>query len=108
MQNCINDPNKSFNGTEASPKGHGYASSGEEVGVIKKGLDGKDWIVILDKNNVKRWVKHKPNDIELNFLTLEMFFQLTVIPPYKVHEYLNNIALFKDLIKKVILQALAK
>ena len=102
MQNCINDNTKSFNGTEASPKGHGYASSGEDIGVIKKGLDGKDWIVILDKNNIKRWVKHKSNNIELNFLTLEMFFQLTVIPPYKVYNYLNKNAVMTDLKKKII------
>ena len=53
MQNCINDPEKTFNGTEASPKGHGYSSSGEDVGVIKKELTPEGLIIYMVEDRMK-------------------------------------------------------
>jgi len=40
MPLCIKDPKKSYKGNEPSPKGLGYCAHSEEIGTIKKGLDG--------------------------------------------------------------------
>ena len=56
MPPCKNDPKKSYKGTEPSPKGTGYCAHAEESGTIKKGLDGKQWIV-SESNNVKKMDK---------------------------------------------------
>ena len=56
MTQCKNNPKKSYKGTEPSPKGLGYCGSGEKEGTIKKGKDGKQWII---KN--KRWIKYNSN-----------------------------------------------
>ena len=57
MPKCINDPKKRYKGDEPSPKGLGYSASAEEVGKIMIGLDNNNWIVVTNKNMVKRWKK---------------------------------------------------
>lgn len=61
MPFCKNDPTKTYKGTEPSPKGLGYCGHCEEIGKIKKGLDGNKWIITTNKNGVKRWTKYKSN-----------------------------------------------
>lgn len=56
MPKCVNNNNKSYKGTENSPLGLGYCSNSEEVGTIKIGKDGKEWIVKQTKSS-KRWTK---------------------------------------------------
>lgn len=57
MPKCKNNPKKTYNGTEPSPKGKGWCAGGMEEGVTKKGTDGNNWIVSADKNGNKRWKK---------------------------------------------------
>jgi len=59
MPFCKNDPKKSYIGNEPSPKGLGYCAHAENVGVVRKGLDGNKWIISTTSKGVKRWVKHK-------------------------------------------------
>ena len=61
MPFCKNDPSKTYKGTEPSPKGLGYCAHCEEIGKIKKGLDGNKWIITTNKNGDKRWIKYKSN-----------------------------------------------
>ena len=61
MPFCKNDPKKSYIGNEPSPKGLGYCAHAENVGVVRKGLDGNKWIISTTSKGVKRWVKHKPH-----------------------------------------------
>lgn len=58
MPQCKNDENKTYNGTEPSPKGLGYCAHAEKVDTIRKGRDKNDWIV-KKYGNIKRWVKYK-------------------------------------------------
>ena len=57
MPKCLNNPKKSYKGTEPSPKGLGYCAGGMKVGEKKKGKDGNMWIVKQVKNGSKRWMK---------------------------------------------------
>ena len=59
MPKCLNNPKKSYKGTEPSPKGLGYCAGGMKVGEKKKGKDGKLWIVKKVKNGSKRWIKER-------------------------------------------------
>lgn len=59
MPKCKNDPNKSYKGTEPSPKGLGWCAHGEKEGKKRKGKDGNQWIVKKVSNGSKRWVKYK-------------------------------------------------
>ena len=34
-----------------------------EIGTIETGLDGNQWIIVENKNNVKRWKKHNENKV---------------------------------------------
>ena len=57
MPKCLNNPKKSYKGTEPSPKGLGYCAGGMKVGEKKKGKDGNMWSVKQVKNGSKRWIK---------------------------------------------------
>jgi len=59
MPKCKNDPNRSYKGTEPSPKGLGYCAHSMKVGDKKKGKDGNMWIIKKVKNGSKRWMKYK-------------------------------------------------
>ena len=56
MPKCINDPKKSYKGTEPSPKGLGYCAHSEEIGSERKGRDGNLWVV-KKVGKSKRWMK---------------------------------------------------
>jgi uncharacterized protein YwqG len=62
MPKCLNNSNKTYKGTENSPLGLGYCSFNEEIGTIKIGKNGKQWIVKQTKKS-KRWseIKSKNN-----------------------------------------------
>lgn len=58
MPKCKNDPERTYKGTEPSPKGLGYCAHSEKVGQKRKGKDEYQWIVKQVKNS-KRWMKLK-------------------------------------------------
>ncbi len=60
MPHCKNNPRKTYEGTEPSPKGLGYCASGEKEGTKMKGKDGNMWI----KSNGK-WIKHEKDYYKL-------------------------------------------
>ena len=131
MPECKNDKKRKYKGTEPSPKGLGYCAHAEKLGRKKKGKDKNMWIVIETKNGVKRWVKFNPDkkyifkkvkeDIEASnnkwkeikplkiikkkskkHLTLEMFYNLIVIPPKNVNKYISKNSIIKKIIDKII------
>ena len=59
MPKCKNDSSRSYKGTEPSPKGLGYCGHAEKVGKRMKGKDGKIWIVVKNKNGIKKWTRFK-------------------------------------------------
>lgn len=59
MPKCKNDSSRTYKGTEPSPKGLGYCGHAEKIGKRMKGKDGKIWIVIKNKNGIKKWIKFK-------------------------------------------------
>lgn len=61
MPKCINDPKKSYKGTEPSPKGLGYCAHSEKIGSEKKGRDGNLWVV-KKVGKSKRWMKKSTKD----------------------------------------------
>lgn len=67
MPVCKNNPERSYTGTEPSPKGLGFCASGEVDGTKMRGKDGNMWIKTND-----RWVKH----ISKRELKDKMFNQL--------------------------------
>src|SRR6056300_1145935 len=77
MPKCLNDPKKSYKGTEPSPKGLGYCAGGMKVGEKKKGKDGNMWIVKQVKNGSKRWVKvnvkEKTKEVKVNCKDLVIY-----------------------------------
>ncbi len=52
---CLNDPSRSYTGTEPSAKGLGYCAHAEKLGTIRRGKDGKLWQVTKTKSGIKRW-----------------------------------------------------
>ena len=77
MPKCLNDPKKSYKGTEPSPKGLGYCAGGMKVGEKKKGKDGNMWSVKQVKNGSKRWVKvnvkEKTKEVKVNCKDLVIY-----------------------------------
>ena len=59
MPKCKNNSNKTYKGTEPSPKGKGYCAGSIKVGIKKKGKDCNMWIVKKNKNGIHRWAKLK-------------------------------------------------
>lgn len=55
MPACKNDAARTYKGTEPSPKGLGLCAHAESVGATRKGRDGRQYEVRLDKNGVKAW-----------------------------------------------------
>ena len=51
---CINNPNYTYSGKEATPLGLGYVAESEQVGHIMEGRDKTMWIVGI-KNGIKVW-----------------------------------------------------
>ncbi len=59
MPKCLNDATKTYTGKEENPKGLGFSASGEKVGTVMKGKDGKDYKVHETKTCLK-WVLVEP------------------------------------------------
>jgi hypothetical protein len=92
MPHCKNNPKKTYEGTEPSPKGLGYCASGEKEGTKMKGKDGNMWI----KSNGK-WIKYEKD-----------YYKLLLNKLYKWWRYLSQggiIVIFQNnshkLIKKI-------
>lgn len=50
-----NDAARKYKGDEPSPKGLGYCAHAEAAGKTRKGKDGRNWTIALDKNGTKSW-----------------------------------------------------
>ena len=57
MPKCKNDPERSYNGDEPSPKGLGYCAHAEKDSTTKTGKDGNKWIIKTLESGTKRWIK---------------------------------------------------
>lgn len=55
MPRCKNDPARSYNGNEPSPKGIGYCAHAEPTGARRVGRDGAPWVVATDANGRRFW-----------------------------------------------------
>ena len=53
---CINIPTATYSGKEMSPLRYGISAEEFDIGVVKKGHDGLNWIVKM-KNTRKVWVR---------------------------------------------------
>ena len=88
MPTCKNDPSKKYKGTEPSPKGLGWCAHSEKEGKVRKGKDGKEWIVKKVKNGSKRWVKKPstkiPNDREYKITVSYRSIAYYMFPDYKM------------------------
>ena len=60
MPVCKNDKKKNYKGSEKTPLGLGFCASGYKVDKMKKGKDGKMYMVVKYKNG-KRWQVIKRN-----------------------------------------------
>ena len=58
MPKCKNDKNRTYKGTEPSPKGLGICAHAEKIGFKLKGNDGNTWIVKQISFGFKRWIKY--------------------------------------------------
>lgn len=91
MPKCKNDPNKSYEGNEPSPKGLGICAHAEKLNSKKKGKDGNMWIVTETKNGVKRWVKYDTSkQKKSDGLTTNMFFGVPDIPLKDISKHMNK------------------
>ena len=59
MPKCKNYPKKTYKGTEPSPKGLGWCAHSENIGTVKKGKDGKQWIIQKTSIGTKKWSRLK-------------------------------------------------
>lgn len=92
MPFCKNDPKKTYKGNEPSPKGFGYCAHSEKIGTMKRGKDGKVWIVKKFKN-IKKWVF---SDFYTNFKKSEN--QLKLLLKKSIVSF--NYKSFEDKLKK--------
>lgn len=60
MPKCKNDPKRSYQGSEPSPKGLGYCAHACKEKTVMKGRDGAQWKVVRTKDNILRWQKVAP------------------------------------------------
>lgn len=104
MPKCKNDSSRTYVGNEPSPTGLGFCSNGEEINTLREGKDGNFWKVSQDKNGKKRWTKSNLK----NYFSLEMFFQVRVITPIELKNYLPDIDIFKKITKDIIPELISK
>jgi glutaredoxin 3 len=60
MPVCDNDPKRTYTGKEQCPTGSGHSARVEAVGTVRKGTDGRPWVVHTYKHKrrrLKRWVR---------------------------------------------------
>jgi hypothetical protein len=74
MPKCLNNPNKSFQGTEPSPKGLGYCAGSMKVGEKKIGKDGNMWIVKTFTDGSKRWIKNNKELKKINHTGYKRYY----------------------------------
>lgn len=55
MPKCKNDITRTYKGTEPSPTGLGFCSFAESLDTTMTGKDGNMWIVVQNKNKIKKW-----------------------------------------------------
>jgi len=80
-----------------SPKGLGYCTHSEKLGRKMKGKDGNKWIIIENKNKVKRWIKL--NNDSLNKSLFNKLFSKLEKKIYKWWLKLSNgyiLIIYKD------------
>lgn len=58
MPTCKNDKHSTYTGDEPSPKGLGFCAHAEKINTKMIGKDKNSWIISVDKNNTKRWIKY--------------------------------------------------
>ena len=63
MPKCLNDSKRNYKRNEPNPKGFGYCTHSEKIGSMKRGKDGKIWVV-KKFNNTKKWIL---SDFYINF-----------------------------------------
>ena len=117
MPKCKNDDTRFYKGTESSPKGLGFCAHGEILGKRKEGKDGNTWIVVENKNKIKRWMKFVESNINTNpnfkkikllkkpketYFSLEEFYKVTVISPKDIKKYIKNNKIIMKVIDKII------
>ena len=90
MPKCLNDPNKSYKGTEPSPKGLGYCAGKMMIGKKKIGNDGNMWIVKKIKNGSKRWIKLNKN-VKVGGEIVKNTNKEFLKNSKKINEYLNTL-----------------
>ena len=54
---CKNDAYRYYTGKEPSPKGLGWCAHNMRIGVKKRGIDKKMWIVVRIRANERRWAR---------------------------------------------------
>lgn len=92
MPKCINDPSRSYKGTEPSPKGLGYCAHSEKINSKKNGKDGNVWIVKKIKNGSKRWVKLNSKNV---------IIKVYLIPKITIIQKNDDKELYSDIYKKM-------
>jgi hypothetical protein len=110
MPVCKNDIKRSYKGDEPSPKGLGYCAHAMEIGTVMKGLDNNLWIISVDKNKVRRWIKYVDNKFVLNqynnksvtSTTPLMFADNNIIIPKDVYNLVKNNEIIHTLYNKII------
>lgn len=55
MPPCKNDATRTYVGTEPSPKGLGFCAHAAKENSVRKGRNGRQWVVRADKNGTKAW-----------------------------------------------------
>ena len=88
MPKCKNDNNKYYRGIEPSPKGIGYCAHACKLGQIKKGKNGKKWIVKATKNKIKRWVQIKNKLIKIQILLIQINLLINFIKLTKILRFI--------------------
>ena len=76
-----------------------------KIGTKKKGNDGNIYIIVTNKNGVKRWKLHKKMEIKKKLnkkISLTTFYDIDVIKPKKLNDYINNNNLLKKIKDKII------
>ena len=64
MPKCKNDKNRTYKGTEPSPKGLGICAHVEKIGLKLKGNDDNTWIIKQISSGSKRWIKFSISSTE--------------------------------------------
>ena len=78
-----------------------------KVGTKKKGNDGNTWIVVINKNRVKRWKLHKKKYIDMSKLHAIDLFDVQIVKPNQIKKYIDESRKLR-ILKNIILPELIK